>query len=50
MLVLFPVIQSAALCVFLVPWMTFALYLASSGQVCTSYAVYETVNNCSAST
>ena len=32
-LILFPVVQSAALLLFLLPWVTYALYLASSGKV-----------------
>ncbi|CAN0450009.1 unnamed protein product, partial [Hapterophycus canaliculatus] len=31
-LILFPVVQSAALLVFLLPWTTYSLYLASSGE------------------
>ncbi len=33
LLILFPVVQSAALLLFLLPWVTFMLYLASSGEV-----------------
>lgn len=32
-LILFPVLQTTALLIFLIPWFTYALYLASSGQV-----------------
>ncbi|CAM9299589.1 unnamed protein product, partial [Laminaria digitata] len=34
-LILFPVVQSAALLLFLIPWVTYTLYLASSGQITT---------------
>ncbi|CAN0256233.1 unnamed protein product, partial [Ectocarpus sp. 8 AP-2014] len=35
LLILFPVVQSAALLIFLLPWVTFVLYLASSGEITT---------------
>eukprot|EP00903_Cladosiphon_okamuranus_P019573 g18001.t1 len=35
LLILFPVVQSAALLIFLLPWVTYSLYLASSGEITT---------------
>lgn len=32
-LILFPIVQSAALLIFLIPWFVYAVYLASSGKV-----------------